>query len=98
MLGLPDGIFSNQKFRFGSILEGLAMEDVDMLFGHLVYFTAIWYIVWPFDIWYEYLVFFPILVCWTMNNLATLKYVQFYSIRLDPKDEGHRFHASHSLN
>jgi hypothetical protein len=25
--GLPDGIFSNQKSRFGLILEGLEMED-----------------------------------------------------------------------
>jgi hypothetical protein len=24
--GLPDGIFSNQKFQFGYILEGLGME------------------------------------------------------------------------
>jgi hypothetical protein len=26
--GLPDGLFSNQKCKFGKILEGLAMEDV----------------------------------------------------------------------
>jgi hypothetical protein len=26
--GLPDGIFSNQISQFGSILEGLAMENV----------------------------------------------------------------------
>jgi hypothetical protein len=25
---LPDGIFSNQKTKFGKILEGLATEDV----------------------------------------------------------------------
>jgi hypothetical protein len=24
--GLPDGLFSNQKSQFGSILEGLGME------------------------------------------------------------------------
>jgi hypothetical protein len=29
--GLPDGIFSSQKSRFGYILEGLAMEDVGIL-------------------------------------------------------------------
>jgi hypothetical protein len=26
--GLPDGLFSNQKSKFGQILEGLGMEDV----------------------------------------------------------------------
>jgi hypothetical protein len=33
---LPDGIFLNQKFQFGEILEGLAMEDV-VFFGHFFY-------------------------------------------------------------
>jgi hypothetical protein len=26
------------------------MKDVCILYGHLVYFTDIWYILWPFDI------------------------------------------------
>jgi hypothetical protein len=26
--GLPDGLFSNQKYQFWKILEGVAMEDV----------------------------------------------------------------------
>jgi hypothetical protein len=39
--GLSDGIFSNQKSRFGQILEGIAMEDVAKLYGHFVYFKAI---------------------------------------------------------
>jgi hypothetical protein len=43
--GLPDGIFSNQKSRFGKILEVLAIEDVGILYVHLVYFKAIWYIL-----------------------------------------------------
>jgi hypothetical protein len=47
--GLPDGIFSNQKFQFWEI----AMEDVGIFFGHLVYLKTICYI-------YGYLVdFFP---------------------------------------
>jgi hypothetical protein len=37
-------IFSNQKSRFGWILEGLEIKDVDILYGHLVYITNIWYI------------------------------------------------------
>jgi hypothetical protein len=51
--GLPDGIFSNQK-KLGSILEGLAMENVGLFYGHLdyifyghlVYFVACWNILW----------------------------------------------------
>jgi hypothetical protein len=39
--GLPDGIFSDKKYQFGQILEGLAMEDVGIFYGHLVYFTDI---------------------------------------------------------
>jgi hypothetical protein len=54
--GLPDGIFSNQKYQFGSILEGLGMGKVGILFGHLENITSIWYILWPFGylvaIWY----------------------------------------------
>jgi hypothetical protein len=56
---LPDGIFSNQKSQFGSILVSLAMEDVGIFYGHLVYFTANWYILWPFGIFYGNLVCFP---------------------------------------
>jgi hypothetical protein len=48
VLGLPGGIFSNQKSQFGQILEGLAMEDVGIFYCHLVYFTVIWYILWLF--------------------------------------------------
>jgi hypothetical protein len=47
-LGLPDGIFSNQKSQFGQILEGLGMKKDGIFFGHLKYITAIWYIFWPF--------------------------------------------------
>jgi hypothetical protein len=48
--GLPDGIFSNQKSQFGQTLEGLAMEDVGIFYGHLAYFTAILYILCQFGI------------------------------------------------
>jgi hypothetical protein len=54
--GLPDGFFSNQKYRFGYILEGLAMEDVGIFYGHLVYFTAIGvfcgHLIYFIVIWY----------------------------------------------
>jgi hypothetical protein len=46
--GLPDGLFSNQKSKFGKILEGLAMEDVVIFYGHLVHFTVFCYILLTF--------------------------------------------------
>jgi hypothetical protein len=53
---LPDGIFSNQKSKFGLILEGLKMEKVGKFCGHFEYLTVIWYILWPLGnfvvIWY----------------------------------------------
>jgi hypothetical protein len=60
---LPDGLFSNQESRFGSILEGLEMENVGIFYDRLEYFTAIWYNLWPFGIAYNHLVYFPNLVC-----------------------------------
>jgi hypothetical protein len=54
---LPDGIFSNQKFQFGKILERLAMEDVDFC-GHFVSFKAKWFILWSFGKFYGHLVHF----------------------------------------
>jgi hypothetical protein len=35
------------------------MEDVGTLYVHLVYSTAIWYVLWPYDIWYGYLAYPP---------------------------------------
>jgi hypothetical protein len=40
--GLPDGLFSNQKFLFGQTLEGLRLENVDLFYGYLEFFTDIW--------------------------------------------------------
>jgi hypothetical protein len=42
--GLPDGLFTSQKSRFGQILEGLRMKNAGIFYGHLEYFTVIWYI------------------------------------------------------
>jgi hypothetical protein len=54
---MPDGIFSNQ---FGQILERLPMKLVENFYGHSVYFTTIWYILWPFGIFCGYFgTFFP---------------------------------------
>jgi hypothetical protein len=45
--GLPDGLFSNQKSRFGLIWECLAIKDGGKFYGHSVYLTVISYILWP---------------------------------------------------
>jgi hypothetical protein len=58
-----------QKAQFGLFLEGLRIENVGIIYGHLVYFTAIWYILWPFG---NLLVIFPALVYCVKKNLATL--------------------------
>jgi hypothetical protein len=56
LTGLPDGIFQNKKIQIWVILEGLAMEGVGILYGHLVYFTTIWSILQPLGILYGHLV------------------------------------------
>jgi hypothetical protein len=56
---LPDGLFSNQKSQFGSILEGLEIENLGIFYDHLVYFTAIGNILRPFGLFCGHLVYFP---------------------------------------
>jgi hypothetical protein len=72
--GLPDGIFSNQKFQFEYILEGLEVEHVGLFYGHLEYIKAVWYIVCPYGnlgaVWFIW--FSPVLVNCLKKNLATL--------------------------
>jgi hypothetical protein len=48
--GLPDGLFSYQKYQFGYILEGLEIENVCIFYFHFEYFTATRYILWHFGI------------------------------------------------
>jgi hypothetical protein len=40
--GLPDGLLSNQKSKFGYILEGHRMENFGIFCDHFLYFMAIW--------------------------------------------------------
>jgi hypothetical protein len=56
--GLPDGLFSNQKSQFGKSLEGLRLENVDIPYDHLEYFTDIWDIFRTFGIFYVHLGYF----------------------------------------
>jgi hypothetical protein len=58
-VGLPDGIFSYKKFRFGHIFEDLGMENVGTFYGHFEYFTAFWCFLKSFAIFYGHLVYFP---------------------------------------
>jgi hypothetical protein len=58
--GCQIAFFQTQKSKFEKILEGLAIVDAGILHGHMVYFMAIWFILWPFGIFYGYLVYsFP---------------------------------------
>jgi hypothetical protein len=51
-------LVSYQKSQFECISEGLGMENVGIFFGHLEYFTAIWYILWQFGIYgYHWYIF-----------------------------------------
>jgi hypothetical protein len=71
--GMPDGLLSNQKSQFGSILEGLAMENVGIFYVHLVCFTAIGNILWSLGIFCGHLVYFsPFWYVVRNLNLATL--------------------------
>jgi hypothetical protein len=67
--GLPEGLFSNQKYQFG----GLRLENVDIFYGNLEYFMDKWdisdHLVYFLFIWY----IFPVLVSSTKKNLATLR-------------------------
>jgi hypothetical protein len=56
--GWKDCTFSNQTSQFGQILKCLLMKDVGKFYGHLVYFTAILYILWTFGIfWVNFRIF-----------------------------------------
>jgi hypothetical protein len=72
--GLPDGLFSNQKFQFGKTFSGYRFGKCwyiswtfGTFYGHLGYFMTIWYTVCSFG------TFFPVLVSCTNENLATLE-------------------------
>jgi hypothetical protein len=49
--GLPDGLFSNQKYQFGKKIRA---SDWKML----IYFMAIWNNFWIFGIFYDHSVHF----------------------------------------
>jgi hypothetical protein len=70
--GLPDGLFSNQKYQFGYIFEGLRMENAGIFYGHLEYFLVIWYMLWPFgSLSFCYIVSRKIWQPWTVCTILT---------------------------
>jgi hypothetical protein len=78
--GLPDGIFSDQINAIWVNFIGpcnarwkyILWTTFCQFYGHLVYFTDIWYILWTSGIFCGNLVFFPVLVNCTKKNLAIL--------------------------
>jgi hypothetical protein len=48
--GLPDGLFSNKKSNLGKLWRTLEWKILVLYisYGHLEYFTGIWYMLWPF--------------------------------------------------
>jgi hypothetical protein len=51
------------------------MEDIGIFYDHLVYFSAIGNILWPFGMFCGHLeYFFPVLVFCAKKNLATQVY------------------------
>jgi hypothetical protein len=78
--GLPDCIFK-QKIPIGVNFGGSRNGRCWYILWPFGLFTVIWYILWQFGRFYGYLVdFFPVLVCFTKKNLATLV---LYSVRLE---------------
>jgi hypothetical protein len=64
--GLPDGIFSNQKSKFGKFWRVLQwkmlvyfmdiwplLRPIGLFYAHLAYFMVIWYICPHFDMLYQ---------------------------------------------
>jgi hypothetical protein len=60
------------------------MEKAGIFYGHLAFFTVIWFIYWPFGnvvvIWYIFLCF--VLFFCAKKNLATLFFRPNYGYRL----------------
>jgi hypothetical protein len=66
-------MFSNQKFKFGYIVEGLRIENVGIFDAYMEHIMAIWYILWSLYNFVMFGIFFTVLVYCVKKNLATLK-------------------------
>jgi hypothetical protein len=64
--------FQTKNCNLGKFFQGLAMEDVGIFFVHLVYFMAIWYILWSLGtVCWDWVYFSPFCILY-QENLATL--------------------------
>jgi hypothetical protein len=68
---------------------GLGMDNVGLFYDRLVYYTAIWYILWPVGIFYGHLLYYIFLFWYVVpkDNLATprLKRPMFLEVRFFQK-------------
>jgi hypothetical protein len=78
LAGLPDdiGIFKPKK-HFGQILECLVMENIGILYGHLVIFTSFWRILWPFSTVCGHLVHL-----WSFGTFVVIWYICGHLVHL----------------
>jgi hypothetical protein len=84
--GLPDGLFSNQKYQFGLILQGLRLENIDIFSGHLEYFYRhLGYFMITGYILCSFGTFFPVLVSCTKKIWQP--WIQ--ALRKEPPDTEH---------
>jgi hypothetical protein len=53
------------------------LRPFGIFYGHLVYFMAIWYILWLFGIFYGYLVYFMAIwyILWPFGNFVVVWYI-----------------------
>jgi hypothetical protein len=76
---LPDGLFLRPKIPFW-VYSGMA--NVGIFYSHWVYFTSIWYDLWPFGIICGHLVYF--VVIWYILEWQMLVYFTAIGYILHP--------------
>jgi hypothetical protein len=78
MQGCQIAYFQTQNTDLGKFWRCLAMGDVATLFGHLVYFTGIGYILWPFGLFYSYWVY--LVAIWYISWLFGIFFPFWYIV------------------
>jgi hypothetical protein len=79
-----------RESQFGQTLKGLRLDNGDLFYGRLEYFTDIWDILRTFGV--RVVHFFPVFVSWAKKNLAALE-----SMRSDDKRSLVAAFISHKL-
>jgi hypothetical protein len=72
--------FHTKNTNLGKFMR--VYEDVVLLSGHLVYFIAIWYILWPFGIFHGHLVYFMAIwyISWPFGIFYVWPFGIFYGL------------------